>query len=592
MTASLFDTPEVQGGADAHDTQTTQDSRRPASRHARSHAGGADHTGRWLDISRSRLIVSACVFALAFTAVGARLVDVSILDGAATARPAALAAEPIASHRADILDRNGVLLATTLPAVSLVANPRQIDDPVGAAMALAGALAGTNPDAVLESLSADTDYVTLQRPLTPQEQYDVNRLGIVGVRFENEPQRYYPAGSLTAHVLGFTTEDRHQDGLAGVERALDDRLTGDAEPLRLSIDLRAQEILTEEIVAQAEAFQAEGAAGVIMDAETAEILALVSWPAFHPYLRDDAELLFNRATQGVYEMGSGFKIFTVATALETGTAQTTTLLDARRPLEISRFTIRDYHGQYRWLSVPEVFIHSSNIGAARLALGFGPEMQQLYFDRLGLLDPAPIEHNEVGAPQIQPRWNETETATISFGHGLAVGVVPMAAAVRAAVVDGIYRPPTLIAGGGGEGEPIFSAATVDTMRRLMRLNVLEGSGRSADVPGYLVGGKTGTAESVTAGGYTDRNLVSFASAFPMHRPRFVIFTMFDGPRPQDAQQRATGGLVAAPVAGRIIERLGPAMGIAPVNDDDPAITSQLAIGRDGTIPPFAGGVEQ
>jgi cell division protein FtsI (penicillin-binding protein 3) len=573
MTASLFDHPV--GPATA-----------PAQR--RSEAS-PDRLAAGLEIGRSRLVVSACVFALGFLTVAARLVEVSLIDATAAGRPTAIEAETIATTRADITDRNGSLLATSLPAVSLVANPREIDDPVGAAMALAGALESADPDELLAALSADSSYVSLQRPLTPAEQYAVNRLGILGVRFEQEPQRYYPAGRLTSHILGFTTMDRHQDGLAGLERALDDRLTATGEALALTIDLRAQEILIEELAAQGEAYQASGAAGVILDAETAEIVALASWPDFDPYTRQGESALFNRATQGVYEMGSGFKLFTIATALEAGTATLTSTFDARYPLQVVNDEISDYHPQYRVLSLPEVFIHSSNIGAARMALDFGAEVQQLYLDRLGLLDPAPIEHNEVGAPLLQPRWNETETATIAFGHGISVGVVPMAAAIRATVVDGAYLPPTLVAGTERQAEPVFSPETVDAMRRLMRLNVADpnGSGGAADVPGYLVGGKTGTADEAGAGGYGDNLRASFAAVFPMNRPEFVIFVMFDRPQEQEPGLRPTGGRVAAPTVARIIERLGPVMGLVPVGGDDPTIGEQLGIEIDGRLPPMA-----
>ncbi|NBC31046.1 MAG: penicillin-binding protein 2 [Alphaproteobacteria bacterium] len=532
-----------------------------------------------LEMGRSRLMVTGLVFALAFLAIGGRLVDLVLFEGGREPHTAR-AAERERPVRADIVDRNGVLLATSLPTASLYADATQVPDPAAATRQLAGVLDGLDRARTEERLASDRRFVWLERHLTPRQQAAINRLGIPGLGFEREERRAYPLGSLTAHIVGFTDIDGH--GLAGIEASLDDRLEDGAGPVALSIDTRLQSILREELSAAIAEYSAIGGAGLIMDARTGELLAMVSLPDFNPVQagRVDDDARFNRTTLGLYEMGSTFKIFTTAMALDSGTVRLTDAFDARHPIRIGRHTISDFHAEARWLTVPEIFRHSSNIGAVRMALAVGTPGQQDYLRRLGLLEPAAVELPEVGHPQVPSPWREINTMTISFGHGLSVTPVNLATAVSAVVNGGVRHEATLLLrepGAPASGTQVLAPSTSDTMRRLLRLVVEEGTGRRADAPGYLVGGKTGTAEKSAGGGYSRRRLLSsFIAAFPMTNPDYVVFAMLDEPQgTAETYGYATGGWVAAPVVRRVVARMGPLMGMAPFDPEAPEIREAM-----------------
>ncbi|MCH8037476.1 MAG: penicillin-binding protein 2 [Proteobacteria bacterium] len=546
-------------------------SRVPDARTARDFIDGGG--AQALETGRTRLLVAGMVFALAFTVIAWRLVDIAAFSPGGEPRIAATPPAPaFETGRADIVDRNGVVLATSLPTASLYANPRQLRDPAGAAARLVGALPGLSQTEIRAKLSTDRSFIWLKRNLTPREQYRVNRLGIPGLYFEREERRFYPHGRLTAHGVGFTNVDNK--GLAGVERSFDEVLRGRAEPLALSLDLRVQYVLAQELAAAMTEFAAIGAAGLVMDAATGEVLALVSLPDFDPNRPGAAppEARFNRASLGLYEMGSVFKIFTLAMALDEGVVTLDDGYDASKPIRIARFTINDFHAKNRWLSVPEIFMYSSNIGAARMAMDTGTAVQQAFLGRLGLTRPADIELAEVGRPLVPSPWREINTVTIAYGHGLAVSAVQMASAVAAVVNGGEFRPATLIKraeGGRPPGTRIMSPDTSLKMRRLLRLVVRRGTGRQADAEGYRVGGKIGTADKLIGGRYArDARIASFAAAFPMNDPRYVIFVMVDEPK-GTARTRgyATGGWVAAPIVRRVVERIGPILGVEPVRND-------------------------
>ncbi|MEM7441844.1 MAG: penicillin-binding protein 2 [Pseudomonadota bacterium] len=534
-----------------------------------------------LAIGQSRLLVTAAVFGLAFLAVAARLVDVSVLDGATEIRLASARASglPAVSGRADILDRNGTLLATTLPSASLFADATLVPDANEAIESLSRVLPDLDIEQAQRVLATDRRFVWLYRDLTPSQQHEVNRLGIPGLGFEEEDQRYYPAGPLAAHIVGFTDVDGI--GLAGIERTYDAMLGDERGSVGLSIDLRLQDLVRDELSAAIEQFSAIGGVGLIMNANTSELLAMVSMPDFDPYAPGgpDDESMFNRATLGAYEMGSTFKIFNTAIALDTGTVSLRDGFNASQPIRIGRFTINDFHGENRWLSVPEIFQHSSNIGSARMAMAMGTDMQQEYMGRLGMLTTPPIEIGEVTAPLVPSRWNDVETMTISFGHGLAVSPIQLAAGVAAVVNGGIYRPPSFAPGGNGEETRIFAEETSDSMRRLLNLVVEQGTGRNAAAEGYLVGGKTGTAEKPAGRRYSEDALISsFIAAFPIHSPEYVVFIMLDEPHgTAETYGYATGGWVAAPTVRRVIERMAPMVGMAPIDENDPAIIEALAL---------------
>jgi cell division protein FtsI (penicillin-binding protein 3) len=526
-----------------------------------------------METGRNRLVLAAALFALAFGVIALRLVDVAVLQR--PGEPRLARSDPtntLRMERADILDRNGTLLATSLDTASLYANPHQVFDPAGAAAALASVLPDLNVSEVTVRLRKDRSFVWLRRNLTPRQKYDVNRLGIPGLYFQREQRRVYPHGRLTSHAIGFTGVDN--DGLAGIERRFDDTLRHGSEPLRLALDLRVQHILHQELTQSMAEFRARGAAGIVMDTDTGEVVAMVSLPDFDPNDPGaaDPESRFNRITLGVYEMGSTFKLFTAAMALDSGRVTLKGGYDASRPIRVSRFVIRDYKPKNRWLSVPEILVYSSNIGAAKMALDVGTEGQRAFLQRLGMLTASAIEVPEVGTPLTPSPWREINTMTVGFGHGLSVSPVNLASGVSALINGGFMMPATLIqrpADAPPVGKRVIKTHTSTQLRWLMRLVVRRGTGKRAAAPGYLVGGKTGSAEKAGRGGYRKRALLSsFVGAFPMDEPRYVVLALLDEPKGNKSTYGyATGGWVAAPIIGRVIRRMAPLLGIEPVKEN-------------------------
>lgn len=550
-----------------------------------------------LESGRNRLLVCVAMFLIAFAGIGIRLVDVTMLRHGYEPRLAYTPGlSPLKKERADILDRNGVLLATSLTTSSLYANPRKILDAEEALSKLMRVLPNLDPKITRGRLTSGRAFVWVRRGLTPRQKYRVNRLGIPGLYFQHEETRVYPHGNLAAHVLGFADIDHR--GLAGIERSQDEILRRSPEPLRLTLDIRVQYILHQELTRAVEEYRAAGAAGVVMDARSGEVISLVSLPDFDPNHPGDIdnEANFNRATLGVYEMGSTFKIFTTAMALESGAVTMRDGYDTSDPIRISRFTIRDYHGKGRWLSVPEILIYSSNIGAAKMALDVGAKRQREFLRKLGMLKASPIELPEVGAPMVPSPWREVNTMTVAYGHGLAVSPLQLASGVAAMINGGLIYPATLILRGGeaeaergDPGEQVISEKTSHTMRRLMRLVVEKGTGKKAATAGYLVGGKTGTSQKSAHGKYRMKALLSsFVSAFPMNDPRYVLFVMLDEPKGTEKTfGYATGGWVAAPVVRRVIARLGPMLGIAPVDENAPEIRKAMHVNIHSRAPSLA-----
>jgi cell division protein FtsI (penicillin-binding protein 3) len=527
-----------------------------------------------VEVGRHRLAITAGVFALAFCVIGARLVDLMALNGGAEAARFAAGRDAVAApvvQRADIVDRNGVILATNLPTTNLYANATRVIDPAETARRLIEVLPGLSFDETLRKLSSGKTFVYLRRNLTPYEKDLVNRLGLPGLEFQAAERRVYPHGRLASHVLGATNIDNV--GIAGIERTFDSRLGSDTAPVRLSLDIRVQHAVHSALSEAIDRFRAIAGVGVVADARTGEILAMVSLPDYEPraYGRADADARFNRATLGVYEMGSTFKLMNTAMGLEVGGYHLSDGFDASQPLRMAGFTIRDYHAQNRWLSIPEILVHSSNIGSARLALSVGGEAQKAFLDRLGLLSPLAIELPEVGDPLYPNPWRPINTVTISYGHGIAVTPVHLVKAVSALVNGGIVRPATLLRREPDDvpaGRQAVSPATSAAMRDLMRLVVTDGTGRQADVPGYRVGGKTGTAEKVVGRGYGNTVLMpSFVAAFPIDDPRYVVLVTLDEPKGiPETHNFATAGWNAAPTAGAIIDRVAPLLGVMPTRD--------------------------
>jgi cell division protein FtsI (penicillin-binding protein 3) len=526
-----------------------------------------------LEVGRTRLLVAGAAFGAAFLLIAARLVELTMLHEPrdswfATPRHATAHAPA----RAEIVDRNGIVLATNLRTASLFANPQNVIDVEGAARRLRTVLPELDEDALAEKLDGDGEFVWLRRHLSPNQVHAINCLGIPGLEFRAEERRVYPLGPSFGHVVGFTDIDGR--GIAGVEAQLDERLRTSGAAVRLSLESRVQQVVRAELADGVSRFRAIGGGAIVLDAHNGEIVAMVSLPEFDPNAPQsiDEESRFNRNTLGVYEMGSTFKVFTTAMALDRGTATMTDGYDARHPILVSRFVIRDSHAKARWLSVPEIFMYSSNIGAAKMALDVGVQGHHEFLGRLGMFVRSPVELPETGQPLVPARWREINTMTIAFGHGLSVSPLHLASGVAAMVNGGILYPPTVLVHAPGEraaGRRVVSEATSLEMRRLLRLVVERGTGKKADVAGYLVGGKTGTAEKVVDGGYRQKAMLSsFVGAFPIHDPKYVVLAMLDEPHGNaETRGEATGGWVAAPVVGRMIARMAPILGMAPIADD-------------------------
>ncbi|MFN4090955.1 MAG: peptidoglycan D,D-transpeptidase FtsI family protein [Alphaproteobacteria bacterium] len=525
-----------------------------------------------IETGRNRLVLGGVLFVLAFGAIGFRLVELAMQRPAEAATPMASAInERMAVKRADIVDRNGVLMATSLTTPSLYANPREVRrvfEPAEAARRIVKLLPELNESEVKARLELDRAFIWLRRGLTPNQQITINNAGIPGLYFQREERRIYPQGATAAHILGFTGTDN--EGLTGVERYQDELLINARQPLRLSLDTRVQHILREEILRSMAKFSAVGGAGMILDVRNGETLAMVSLPDFDLNSRSGTaeDAMFNRNTLGVYEMGSTFKLFTAAMALDAGTATLKSGYDATHPIRVGRFTISDFHGKSRWLSVPEIMVYSSNIGSVKMALDAGTERQRAFLQRIGMLNAPSLELPEVGAPLVPSPWREINTMTIAFGHGLSVSPLQLANGVAALVNGGTLHAATLLRRPNDappEGRRVISERTSAQMRGLMRQIVENGTGRNADSVGYPVGGKTGTAEKVGGRGYKRKSLISsFVGAFPIDDPKFVILVMLDEPKgTRETFGYATGGWVAAPVVRAVVNQAGPLLGLAP-----------------------------
>lgn len=547
-----------------------------------------ESTGRRIiEQSRIRLLCVGLFFLLCFVSISVRMVEVAVFqsrhaktitvtnaDDDKSEQVEVDEAEGLVLQRGDIVDRDGRLLATSLMTTSIFVNPKELNDKEEAAAKLASAL---NMDGrqLLRRFQSRKNFLWIKRNLTPKEESLVNSLGIPGLYFLPEEKRVYPYGNMLAHVLGYVGIDNK--GLAGIEKKLDRRLRDpvkNREPLALSIDMRLQSILHEEISKAVDEFNAIGAAGIIMDVRSGELLSLVSLPDFdphHPAKATDAAR-FNRATLGAYEMGSTFKSFTMAMALEHGTAGMKSSYDATNPLKVANYTIQDSHPEHRWLTVPEIYAMSSNIGTARMIMDVGIRRQKAFLEKLGMMKQVELEVPELASPLYPSTWREINSVTISYGHGISVSPLHLVRGIGALVGGGILPRLTLLKDGNrgkAEGPRIVSEKTSLNMRRLMRLVVDHGTGSKADVPGYRVGGKTGTAEKVSSSGGYDGNakLASFIAAFPVDDPQYIVLVMVDEPKgDKSTHDFATGGWISAPVAGRVIARMGPLLGIRPDYD--------------------------
>jgi len=528
-----------------------------------------------LDLVRGRLVLLATLFVVFYIGVTVRLVDVTLIQGLIDNTESYIGAPQAANDaidneefRADIVDRNGVLLATSLKTASLHADPKTIIDPVETAKGLARIFPELSYGETLKKLQGDKRFVWIKRNLTPDEQKKILELGDPGLVFDYSYRRFYPEGPITSHMVGYSNIDG--DGQAGIERSFNRLLKDSKEPLKLTLDIRLQHILRREVKKAIKDFTAKAGAGILMDVRTGEILAATSLPDFDPHAPNadpkDPEM-FNRVTLGVYELGSTFKIFTTAALLDQKKVSFSKKYDATQAVKIAGFTIHDFHGEKRPLTVPEVFMVSSNIGTVRMAQEIGTTGLKHFYSDLGLMKKMEFEIDEVGAPIIPTPWREVNTLTASYGHGIAVSPLQLINATAAIVNGGLKVTPHLVK---QDKEPISQTRLVSKetslkMRQLMRLVVSSGTARQADVNGYMIGGKTGTAEKNIHGHYSsDQRVATFVGAFPIDDPQYAILVMVDEPHPNKSSYGyATAGWVAAPAVGRVVASAGSLLGMKP-----------------------------
>lgn len=522
-----------------------------------------------LVLVQQRLMIVMLLLLFGVVALSARIGWLSVMADPAFAGES----DALLPARADITDRNGVTLARTIDAWSIAVHPdRLLNEPEALAPRLAALMPERSEAEYLDILQSGRTFAYLRRRALPELVSQVNALGEPAMEFLREPERLYPQTNLAAHILGWVDLDGH--GVTGMEQVLETRLMDPAhrnEPVALSIDARVQAAVQGELAASMHRFNAAGAAGIVLDVHSGEILALTSLPNFNPNDPNGTSQTarFNQATMGFFELGSTFKPITIAAAIEDGViTDLSHRYNAEHPLQVGRYTITDDHPQRRYLNVPETLVHSSNIVTARIADEMGAERMQHIFRQLHFDEPVEIELPVSGRPIWPDYWARTTVMTAGYGHGIAVSPLHLANAYATLVNGGIYRPMTVLRRSDEdipEGERVFSQATSDQMRGLLRLIVEEGTGRQADAMGYRVGGKTGTAEKAFAGGYRAHSLVStFAAAFPMDDPQYVIVIMLDEPHGDAGTGgAATAGWTAAPTVRAIVERIGPILGIIP-----------------------------
>ena len=556
-------------------------------------AGGNNHPGdlgrpfegtrkRTSNQAKSRVAIVIASFTAVYCIIGGRLVQYGL------AQPEMVSsigrADNLMASRPDILDRNGEILATDIRTVSLYAEPHKIVDADEAVEQLSTVLPSLNVADIYNKLKSPSRFQWLRRQLTPKQQSEILALGIPGIGFRPEKRRFYPGGATASHIVGHVNVDNR--GIAGMERWIDNQgladlaaigMTSDAklEPVKLSIDLRVQNILRDVVVDAMTKFRSIAAGGVVMDVTTGEILAMVSYPDYDPNKPADGakEGWMNRMSNGTFEMGSTFKSFTTAMALDSGKVKLTDSFDATNPIRIGGFTIKDFHGKRRVLTVPEIFQYSSNIGTAKMADLVGIEGHKEFLTRIGLLTRMQTELPEVKMPSQPREWKKINSITISFGHGVSTTPLQTAVAGAALLNGGNLIEPTFLPRTPEQAQAVstkvIKQSTSDDMRFLFRWNGVNGSGRNARVPGFNVGGKTGTADKVVNGRYSnDANFNAFLAGFPIDKPRYVVLTFIDEPKTDKGNGAALAGNTAAPMVHDIISRSAPLLGVEPKFGED------------------------
>jgi len=548
--------------------------------------------------AEGRLLVLGVLFILAFGSVGGRM---GMLAATEPVEPqSAAGGASILAQRADIVDREGRVLATNLVTHSLYAQPRTMVDPARAARGLARIFPDLDESRLLADFTGKRKFLWIRKKISPEQMQLVHDIGEPGLLFGPREMRLYPNGHLAAHVLGGASfgregvESAEVIGTAGVEKAFDGWMRDPANngaPLQLSIDLPVQAAVETVLDGGMKLMNAKGAAAILMDVHTGEILSLASLPDFDPNTRpqplgkgDPSDSpLFNRAVQGVYELGSTFKIFAVGQALDLGLVNPQTMVDTKSPMVWGKFRIRDFHNYGPQLSVTDVIVKSSNVGTAHVALGIGPERQQQFLKSLGFFEPVPVELAEAasGKPILPKRWPEITTITVSYGHGLSASPLHLAAAYAAVANGGTRVTPTILKNPSAHlGERVMSEQTSATLRNMLRQVVTRGTASMGDVKGYAVAGKTGTADKTKPNGgyYDDKVVTTFASFFPADDPRYVLVVSLDEPvETTGTEPRRTAGWTSVPVAAEIVRRVAPLLGLRP--QVEPAADAAVTLAR-------------
>lgn len=547
--------------------------------------------------AEGRLLVLSVVFLSLFSVVGARMAMLSFSE--AQEPRATVSGSMITSQRADIVDRRGRILATNLETYSLYAQPHHMIDKAHVARELVKVFPDLDEEKLFKRFSGNRKFMWIKKKLSPEQKQAVHDIGDPGLMFGPREMRLYPNGHLAAHVLGgasFRKEDvraAELAGVAGVERHFNDVLRDPAngdKALTLSLDLTVQAAAERVLYGGMKLMNAKGAAAVLMDAHTGEVISLVSLPDFDPNDRPRPPTegnasdspLFNRAVQGVYELGSTFKIFTAAQAMDLGLANPETMIDTKGPLRWGKFRIRDFHNYGSELSLTKVIVKSSNIGTARLAQQIGVARQQEFLGNLGFLEATPLELVEAsgGTPLLPPNWSELSAMTISYGHGLSSSPLHLAAGYAAIANGGTAIKPTLLKRNAPQNGPrVMSEAASRAARKMLRQVVTDGTASFGEVPGYAVGGKTGTADKPKeqGGGYYDEKVIAtFASIFPAHDPKYVLVVTLDEPvETSGPEPRRTAGWTAVPVAAEMIRRVAPLLGLRP--EIEPASLADITL---------------
>ncbi len=549
--------------------------------------------------AEGRLLVLGAAFALAFATVGVRM---GVMASTEPVEPASAATgASIIAQRADIVDRQGRILATNLVTHSLYAQPQQMVDPERAAARLVEIFPDLDVERLKRDFTGTRKFLWVKKKISPEQMQLVHEIGDPGLLFGPREMRLYPNGAIAAHILGgasFGREGVHSAevvGTAGVEKTFDAWLRDPANggaPLQLSLDLTIQSTVEDVLYGGMKLMNAKGAAAILMDVKTGEVVAMASLPDFDPNTRPAAlakgspadSPLFNRAVQGVYELGSTFKVFAVAQAMDLGLVRPETMVETKGPMFWGKFKIRDFHNYGPQLSVTDVIVKSSNIGTAHIAQLIGGERQQEFLKSLGFFDPTTIELVEApGAKPLRPaKWPEITTLTVSYGHGIAASPLHLASAYASLVNGGTRITPTILKRGKVEtGQRLVSEATSAVLRDMLRQVVKRGTASFGEVPGYAVGGKTGTADKPmpTGGGYyKDKVIATFASVFPAHNPKYVLVVSLDEPvETSGTEPRRTAGWTAVPVAAEIIRRAAPLLGLRP--EVEPGLDAAVTLVR-------------